>query len=213
MLIFKVDFILSIYRQNVHGSNCHGGKMSPWTFQVGLNVTVDVTSRHRLSVHDKVDLLWRALELYEGAFSKYAHGLSEDPSAMIDHEEHHQLSLLIIHIVTGANEGATCGEMIAKLSSRFSLIYSADLGMVELWPKIFLSSWLIFLARVRNILMSARSPLNDCFRFVFNSRGSTQLRLFPQWRRHLLFFVTGSLLQNVGCKEYEILRSPGSGAS
>jgi hypothetical protein len=45
---------------------------------------------------------------------------------MIDHYEHHQLSLLIIHIVTGANEGATCGEMIAKLSSRFSLIYSAD---------------------------------------------------------------------------------------
>jgi hypothetical protein len=37
---------------NVHGSKCHRGKMSPWTFQVGLNVTVDktwvdVTSRHR----------------------------------------------------------------------------------------------------------------------------------------------------------------------
>ncbi len=45
----------TIKRPNVHGSKCHRGKMSPWTFQVGLNVTVDetwvdVTSRHPICV-------------------------------------------------------------------------------------------------------------------------------------------------------------------
>ncbi len=54
MFNLMVDVQSVIQRQNVHGSNCHRGKMSPRTFQVGLNVMVDktwldVTSRHQLN--------------------------------------------------------------------------------------------------------------------------------------------------------------------
>jgi hypothetical protein len=44
-------------------------------------------------------------------------------------------------------------EVFQNLSGRFSLISSADLGMVALWPMIFLFSRLIILAMVLDFLI------------------------------------------------------------
>ncbi len=50
------DVVSGFKHDNDNGLKCHWGKVSQWTFQVGLNVTkdetwVDVTSRHRNTVH------------------------------------------------------------------------------------------------------------------------------------------------------------------
>jgi hypothetical protein len=44
-------------------------------------------------------------------------------------------------------------EVTWNFSGKFSLISSADFGMVELWPRTFLFSRLMALAIVRDFLM------------------------------------------------------------
>jgi hypothetical protein len=71
---------------------------------------------------------------------------------MITHEDHHKALLVVIHIVT-VSQKIPPVEVTWNFSGKFSLISSADFGMVELWPRTFLFSRLMALAIVRDFLM------------------------------------------------------------
>ncbi len=50
-----------------------------------------------------------ALELYQSAISKYIFESPEDPCSMMAQKEHHQIRLLVIHVVTALQAGIPCG--------------------------------------------------------------------------------------------------------
>ncbi len=87
---------------------------------------------------------------------------------MTTHEDHHELLLLIVTKSQNRMKMPPV-EVIENLLGRFCLIHSADLGIVALWPMIFLFSRLIALARVLDFLiLEAASGWAGHSRFVFS---------------------------------------------